>query len=50
MSQSHRSLALALIIVVSMCLMSGTVAAVKPGVDPFYGRGRINIARALGLP
>jgi lantibiotic leader peptide-processing serine protease len=22
----------------------------KPGVDPFYGRGRINVARALGLP
>jgi subtilisin family serine protease len=21
----------------------------KPGVDPFYGRGRINVARALGL-
>ena len=22
----------------------------KPGVDPFYGKGRINVARALGLP
>jgi len=22
----------------------------KPGVDPFYGQGRINVARALGLP
>lgn len=22
----------------------------KPGVDPFYGRGRINVARALELP
>jgi len=21
----------------------------KPGVDPFYGRGRINVAKALGL-
>jgi hypothetical protein len=22
----------------------------EPGTDPFYGKGRINIARALGLP
>jgi lantibiotic leader peptide-processing serine protease len=22
----------------------------KPGVDPYYGNGRINVARALGLP
>jgi subtilisin family serine protease len=22
----------------------------KPGVDPYYGHGRINVARALGLP
>jgi len=22
----------------------------KPGVDPFYGRGRINVARALAIP
>jgi subtilisin family serine protease len=22
----------------------------KPGVDPYYGRGRINLARALGIP
>jgi len=21
----------------------------EPGVDPYYGRGRINVARALGL-
>jgi subtilisin family serine protease len=21
----------------------------QPGVDPFYGNGRINVARALGL-
>ncbi len=22
----------------------------KPGVDPYYGHGRINVAHALGLP
>lgn len=22
----------------------------KPGVDPFYGKGRINVARTLGIP
>ena len=22
----------------------------QPGTDPFFGRGRINVARALGLP
>jgi subtilisin family serine protease len=22
----------------------------QPGTDPYYGKGRINVARALGLP
>jgi len=35
---------------VRAAIESGADDRGKPGVDPYYGKGRINVARALGLP